>query len=158
VKYIKKKEDAYEEGGDVEYNQLMDWAINKFKSRKEAGTLGNKTTEEETIIALQAQIKKLVSTKGKDKFKPNKKRAQEMESWMKEAPQEGQSKTKKLNNQKFHWCHHHSLWTRHSPEECHKAKSKKAESNNKGTKEGGKAKMDKALTTVAYEVSEEEEE
>jgi hypothetical protein len=38
VEYIKKKEDIYEEGGEVEYNQLMDWAVNKFKARKEAGS------------------------------------------------------------------------------------------------------------------------
>ncbi len=29
IKYIKKKEDFYEEGGDVTYEQLMDWALNK---------------------------------------------------------------------------------------------------------------------------------
>ena len=158
VEYIKKKEDVYEEGGQVEYNQLMDWAINKFKSRKEAGTWGAKTTEEETIIALQAQIKKLVSAKGKEKFKPKKKQTQEVDAWMKEAPAEGQSKTKKVNNRKFYWCHHHSLWTRHSPDECQKARSNKAESKTEEAKQGGKAKMDKALTTVAYQVSDEEEE
>jgi hypothetical protein len=35
VDYIKKKEDFYEEGGDVTYQHLMDWALNKFKARKE---------------------------------------------------------------------------------------------------------------------------
>jgi hypothetical protein len=34
VEYIKKKEDLYEEGGQVDYQQLLDWAINKFKTRK----------------------------------------------------------------------------------------------------------------------------
>ncbi len=34
VDYIKKKEDLYEEGGEVNYQQLMDWALNKFKTRK----------------------------------------------------------------------------------------------------------------------------
>ena len=33
VEHIKKKEDLYEEGGQVDYQELMDWAINKFKSR-----------------------------------------------------------------------------------------------------------------------------
>jgi hypothetical protein len=32
--FIKKKENFYEEGGDVSYQQLMDWAVNKFKARK----------------------------------------------------------------------------------------------------------------------------
>ena len=34
VDYIKKKEDLYEEGGEVNYQQLMDWALNKFKTRR----------------------------------------------------------------------------------------------------------------------------
>jgi hypothetical protein len=38
VDYIKKKEDFYEESGDVTYQQWMDWAVNKFKARKENGT------------------------------------------------------------------------------------------------------------------------
>jgi hypothetical protein len=33
VEYIKKKEDFYEEGGDVTNEQLMDWALNKFRAR-----------------------------------------------------------------------------------------------------------------------------
>ena len=61
VDYIKKKEDYYEEGGQVEYQQLMDWALNKFKTRKESEQWCIKTTEEETIIALQAQVKTLMS-------------------------------------------------------------------------------------------------
>jgi hypothetical protein len=32
--FIEKKENFYEEGGDVSYQQLMDWALNKFKARK----------------------------------------------------------------------------------------------------------------------------
>jgi hypothetical protein len=56
VDYIKKKEDFYEEGGDVTYQQWMDWAVNKFKARKENGTWCQRFSEEETIIALQAQV------------------------------------------------------------------------------------------------------
>ena len=32
VEYIKKKEEMYEEGGNIDYNQLMDWAVNKYKA------------------------------------------------------------------------------------------------------------------------------
>jgi hypothetical protein len=55
VDYIKKKEDFYEEGGQVEYQHLMDWEQNKFKTRKESEQWCQRT-EEETIIALQAQV------------------------------------------------------------------------------------------------------
>ncbi|KAI2498807.1 hypothetical protein MHU86_15660 [Fragilaria crotonensis] len=60
VDYIKKKEDLYEEGGEVNYQQLMDWALNKFKTRKESEQWCQRTTEEETIIALQAQVNNLM--------------------------------------------------------------------------------------------------
>jgi hypothetical protein len=65
VDYIKKKEDFYGEGGQVEYQQLMDWALNKFKTRKESEQWCHRTTEEETIIALQAQVKSLISNQKK---------------------------------------------------------------------------------------------
>jgi hypothetical protein len=65
VDYIKKK-DLYKEGGQVEYQQqLMDWALNKFKTRKESEQWCQRTTEEETIIALQAQVKSLISNQKK---------------------------------------------------------------------------------------------
>ncbi len=32
VDYIKKKEKYYKEGGDVTYEQLMDWALNKYRA------------------------------------------------------------------------------------------------------------------------------
>ncbi len=57
---FKKKEDLYEEGGEVNYQQLMDWALNKFKTRKESEQWCQRTTEEETIIALQAQVNNLM--------------------------------------------------------------------------------------------------
>jgi hypothetical protein len=47
VDYIKKKEDFYEEGGQVEYQQLMDWVLNKFKTRKESEEWCQRTIEEE---------------------------------------------------------------------------------------------------------------
>jgi hypothetical protein len=63
VDYIKKKEDLYEEGGQVSYQQLMDWSVNKCKTRKESEQWCQRTTEEETIIALQAQINNLMVQK-----------------------------------------------------------------------------------------------
>ena len=43
----------------------MDWALNKFKTRKESEQWCLKTTEEETIIALQAQVNTLMSNQKK---------------------------------------------------------------------------------------------
>ena len=52
---------GWEEGGEVEHNQLMHWAVKKFKGCKEADTWCQKSTEEETLIVLQAQIKDLIA-------------------------------------------------------------------------------------------------
>jgi hypothetical protein len=68
VDYIKKKEDFYGEGGQVEYQQLMDWALNKLKTRKESEQWCQRTTEEKTIIALQAQVKSLIFNQNKPDF------------------------------------------------------------------------------------------
>jgi hypothetical protein len=51
----------------VTYEQLMDWALNKFRARVESEQWCQRTSEEETIIALQAQVKKLLSSARADK-------------------------------------------------------------------------------------------
>ena len=164
VDYIKKKEDIYEEGGQVDYSQLMDWAINKFKSRKEAGTWCKKTTEEESIIALQAQIKHLVRTSNKEqeprgKAKIKAKDQRNIDPWMKEPPKEGQKKTKTVNNRVFHWCQHHNLWTRHKPSECQKGNTKPNPSKDEGikSKADNGPSISKALEAVASAASDDEE-
>ena len=97
-----KKEDFYEEGGQVDYQQLMDWALNKYKTRKESEQWCQRTTEEETIIALQAQVKTLMSKKSdansksggkKDQKKATKKgkgkgklKPEDRPAWMKTPP------------------------------------------------------------------------
>ena len=43
----------------------MDWALNKFRTRKESEQWCQRTTEQETIIALQAQVKSLISNQKK---------------------------------------------------------------------------------------------
>jgi hypothetical protein len=135
VDYIKKKEDFYEEGGQVEYQQLMDWALNKFRTRKESEQWCQRTTEQETIIALQAQVKSLISNqkksdvngksvaarkdqktankKGKGKFKPDDKSA-----WRRTPPKEGEKHSKTVEGKEYHWCPDHESWTRHKPSEC----------------------------------------
>jgi hypothetical protein len=67
VDYIKKKEEYYKEGGDVTSEQLMDWALNKHRARVENEQWCQRTIEEETIIALQAQVKRLLSSARADK-------------------------------------------------------------------------------------------
>lgn len=128
VDYIKKKEDLYEEGGEVSTEQLMEWALNKYKTRQENLTWCQKSDEEQTIIALQAQVQsliaknksnstKLTSNAAKKKTK-SKAKNDYRAPWMKEAPKEGEPTTKEVEGKDFHWCPTHGAWVRHTPEEC----------------------------------------
>jgi hypothetical protein len=133
VEYIKKKEDYYEEGGNVTYEQLMDWALNKFRARVESEQWCQRTTEEETIIALQAQVKKLISSaradkkggkeskskgKSKGKVKASDKKGSASDGWKKVAPKEGEPTTKHEGGKEWHWCSKHKAWTKHKESEC----------------------------------------
>jgi methionyl-tRNA formyltransferase len=118
VDYIKKKEDFYEEGGDVTYEQLMDWALNEFKARKENGTWCQRSSEEETIIALQAQISQLMKMSRAVPEKPGVEKSQKKDwaskekvKWIKVALKSGEQTTKEVNGKVWHWCPNHKSWT-----------------------------------------------
>jgi hypothetical protein len=111
VEYLKKKEDYYEEGGDVTNEQMMDWSLNKYRARVEDEQWCQRTTEEETIIALQAQVKKLLSSaredkkggkegkfkgKSKSKAKASDRKGSSSNEWKKVAPKEGWFQTRGL--------------------------------------------------------------
>lgn len=159
VQYIVLKESDYEEGSSqLTYTKLMLLADNKYKILKEKGEWCAPSAEEEKIIALQADLKKLRSQqkggkkgkgkegkdekqggkgkKGNDKSKKGKKD----NAWMYEAPKEGEPHEKTKNGKKWIFCKHHKRWGEHTSEECKKIgldnnKSDRAgdKGNNKGT-------------------------
>jgi hypothetical protein len=57
--FIKRKKDAYDEGGDITVTSLMDAAENKFKTRVLLKTWSAPTKEQEQILALTAQVHQL---------------------------------------------------------------------------------------------------
>ncbi len=92
-----------------------------------------RTTEEETIIALQAQVKKLLSSaradkiggkegkskgKSKGKVKASDRKGGASNEWKKDAPKEGEPTTKQESGKKWHWCSKHKAWTKHKELEC----------------------------------------
>jgi hypothetical protein len=173
VDYIKKKEDFYEEGGQVEYQQLMDWALNKFKTRKESEQWCLKTTEEETIIALQSQVKTLMfnqkkpnpasgkSSGGgrKDNKQGNKKdkgkgkfRVEDLPAWVHVHPKEGEKQSKTVEGKDYHWCPNHNRWTRHKPSDCKGIGFKggpKRDQGNKSQDSKPNMKLAKALAAIS---------
>ena len=161
VEYIKKKEDFYEEGGDVTSDQLMEWALNKYKSRKESNVWCQKTNEEETIIALQAQVQSLLKTSGtkysgnagnKDQKKSKKSKKDNKPAWMRVAPAEGEPQTKNADGKEWNWCPTHEAWVRHTAASCKGIGFRPDGGNNASKGESGnkeaKMKISKALSAV----------
>jgi hypothetical protein len=73
--FIKRKKDAYDEGGDITVTSLMDAAENKYKTRVLLKTWSAPTKEQEQILALTAQVNQLQIAKAapnKDKRTPPK--------------------------------------------------------------------------------------
>jgi len=172
VDYIKKKEDLYEEGGEVSYQQLMDWSINKYKTRKESEQWCQRTTEEETIIALQAQVNTLMVQKKpsypagkpsgfgkkdyKQGFKNNKgkgkPRAGDYPAWMVVPPKAGEKQYQKVEGKDYHWCPNHNRWTRHKPSDCKGIGFKggpKRDQGNKSQDSKPNMKLAKALAAIS---------
>jgi hypothetical protein len=176
VDYIKKKEDLYEEGGEVSYQQLMDWSINKYKTRKESEQWCQRTTEEETIIALQAQVNNLMVQKKpsypagkpsgfgkkdyKQGFKNNKgkgkPRAGDYPAWMVVPPKTGEKQYQKVEGKDYHWCPNHNRWTRHRPSECKGIGFKAAPKKDQGNKFAD-AKHNLKITNALAAISEDDE-
>jgi hypothetical protein len=65
--FIKRKKDAYDEGGDITVTSLMDAAENKFKTRMLLKTWSAPTKEQEQILALTAQVRQLCNAKAAPK-------------------------------------------------------------------------------------------
>ena len=177
VDYIKKKEDLYEEGGQVSYQQLMDWSVNKYKTRKESEQWCQRTTEEETIIALQAQVNNLMVQKKpsytsgkpsgggkkdyKQGFKNNKgkgkPRAGDFPAWMVVPPKAGDKQYQKVEGKDFHWCPNHNRWTRHRPSECKGIGFKTAPPKKDQGNKFADAKHNMKLSNALAAISEDDE-
>jgi prefoldin subunit 5 len=175
VEYIKKKEDFYEEGGDVTHEQLMDWALNKYRARVENEQWCQRTTEEETIIALQAQVKKLLSSAKTDKKKGGKdnrskdrvnegkgknsnRKGGSSNGWKRVAPKEGEPTTKQEGGKEWHWCSNHKAWTKHKESECKGIDFKPSHDDaKKGSKPKNSNSPKMKLANALAAISDEEE-
>ena len=140
VAYVRQKESDYEEGKPLTYQQLMSLALNKYKTRVTNKEWNAPSADQQKILALEAELKKLKSAKGKapkpptpkakapkpdDPKKPQAKEKatgkKQKPDWMLKEPtaQEKASGSKKtVSGKQYHWCPHHKAWTRHSPAEC----------------------------------------
>jgi hypothetical protein len=127
---IRCKENAYEEGEDVNTNNMMADALIKFKSRKLIGQWSAPTKEQGQILALTVQVELLKSVKQLTKKVPNESatkkpktaRKDNKQAWKDTLPKAGDPTTKEFEGKEYHVnCPYHpNQWVCHSSQECSK--------------------------------------
>jgi hypothetical protein len=175
--YVSKKQDDYHDGVEIAPDQLMQLALNKYRTLVEGGKWNAPTEADEKIIALEAQLKKLggkgaskdpPKRKSQGRNQPNKKQARPKDNrpaWMFLAPKQGEPTAKTVNDKVYNWCPKHEAWGIHLPADCegkgiNKPGGKPKFDNKKpGRKTDYKAlKLSKALATVIKQEDEEDDE
>jgi hypothetical protein len=171
VEYIRKKEDQYDEGDEIESDSLMQQAANKYKTMVQQGTWAAPSAEEEKIIALETKIKNLQKTnnkkekekdQSKGKGKAKKKRGTKP-NWMTKVPaQQDMGKPKKVDDKEYWWCKTHKSWGRHKNADCKGLGLSKQEIKKQGdnphTEINENAKQKLKLSKALEAVMEEQEE
>ena len=156
VRYIEKKEDAYEEGAPMTYQALMTFAKNKYDVLVQKELWNAPTPEEEKIIALEATVKKLQgqqkriggnSNKPKPKEKVRKPAAKPDEAWMKVEPAD-KTKSKNVKGKEWWWCDNHKKFTRHKTSACRGMGIPKGTPNNKSDDDRGDTKSSKLVRAL----------
>jgi hypothetical protein len=132
VRYIKEKEDSYDDGTDKAAGALMLRAADKYKRMVESKEWKAPSPENEKTIALEAAIKKLTSKQsntnpssnmstGKTRKKKKKQKdgnsttKKSKPEWMTKTPPSGSERTKTVNGKEYLWCPKHKGWGRHDP-------------------------------------------
>jgi hypothetical protein len=133
VRYIKEKEDDYDDGTDTTPEALMLRAVDKYKRMVEAKEWKAPSPEHKKIIALEAAMKKLSPKQSKTNASPKSKTVKRKKSystkgktsgnkskpeWMTKAPPTRNPQIKTLDGKEYHWCSKHKAWGRHQPQEC----------------------------------------
>ena len=88
ISYIKRKQDAFEEGHDIEPDQLMKNTADKYKTLLQKGSWNAPDANEEKILALQSEIWKLKKKNITGSSNPNKqtKTVHKKPVWFQERP------------------------------------------------------------------------
>jgi hypothetical protein len=127
--WIRRKVNSYEEGEDVNANNLMADALVKYEVRKLNEEWSAPTKEQGQILALTAQVELLTKSSkkapSKSKAAPNTgKQAKDNNKWAWKdvLPKEGEPRTKEFGGKHYHVdCKYHpNQWVCHSTAECSK--------------------------------------
>jgi hypothetical protein len=133
--------------------QLMERTENYFKDRTRKNLWLRLDEDQETIIALKAQLTKKTGG-GTTKKKKNEHWKKEEPRWKFQPPRKGESGTKitTVNGERipYFWCPHHEKWTIHKPQDCRKKADKKPTGDTKKPKS---PKTPKSSTTTPKETN-----
>ena len=130
--------------------------------------------DQQTIVALKAQLTKKPGKENKNpnggnpkKGKKNKKGGNQDDwAWKKVEPKKSEAKSKSVFNKRekrnmtYYWCSHHKLWTLHTNEDCTKGKESgaplgdKTDKANADKNKGGKVSKQKLTMRVLQTLAE----
>ena len=141
VEYIERIKDGYDEGSDLTPEALMTKAEVKYAQRKKLErNWNNPSKEHEEIVALKAKLEAAVASMKQRRGKPFQKEGgkgggkvggkQQKKKGMHSGkmafrntkPKAGESHTKNVDGDIWHYCPHHGFWGRHKASECRKNK------------------------------------
>jgi hypothetical protein len=145
--YIGKKRDRYKEGGNVNANDLMVFAKNKFLLRTENELWNTPTAADKKIIALEAQVDALK----KHRTTPSNSNGASKDNklaWKTIRPKTGEPKKKTAGAKTYHWCPRHEALTIHFPEQCEGKRGKPKEADGPKNQGQRALQLSKALQAV----------
>jgi hypothetical protein len=165
VRYIKQKKDDYNDGADMEPEQLMTLALNKYEDLVKDGQWNAKSAEQEQIVALTAKLDKLQDanlklaktlrsgnqSRGSNRSNNSNKTDKSSDTrekhtnkkkpweWKKTPPKAGEPHSKfvkvKGKELEYHWCDEHPAWVRHKPADCELKKQRAKEQDERGSED-----------------------
>jgi len=173
VAYIRRKQDAFEEGTPIQVDNLMKNAADKYKTLLQKGKWNAPDINEAKIMALQAEIKKLKKEKGsskkgeerRTKYPKSQKKENTKPKWFSQRPPNDElHKPREWKGVKWHYCHPDTggkcegVWRQHLPSECkgkefrfnkpsqaNDPKRKGEKADNKWSKKKRTMKLERAL-------------
>ena len=107
VEYIKRKQDRYEEGDELDPDLLMKNAADKYKTLLQKGQWNVPSASETKILALQSQIKKLKKERdGNKKSKERSTSTKQKPEWFDKRPKKSELKEPRMwNGKPWYYCH-----------------------------------------------------
>ena len=169
--YIKEKQSKYYEGEQINWNDLMQLAKEKYEVLVEGKTWNAPSLEEEKIIALESRFNKFQKGSKKGKWKDEGKKRKIHDGKKKEKPysltkppkESEKDKTIAWNGMTWHWCGKATggkceRWRCHKGKDC-KGKGFKPGTDTRKVKEedsNKRLKLSKALEAIIEESNNDE--